>query len=393
MESEDNYTSLGFGGMLKGKRKGSGGDDESEPQIKKARSSSPNEYENGMENKPDTIEIITVSKEQEKTYAESVSREERETTAKPVSNESKKAHAEPVSEEQKVHAEPVSHDLKVALAESNSDELKVAYAEPVSDKQKVAHAEPVSNEQKITHAEQVSNEHIETAHAEPVSIEQKEIHAEPVSHEKKKSHAEPVSDEQKVAHVEPVSDEQKKAHAEPEDVAVDEIPIEQSCETIEPSKSQEENDEIERDEYVYRLLRQGEPYSEGLEPKNISSEMSLMKHVENGSKSFHSSQYISCCKTLGSLKRLGGFTNKSWDKRTVVRVNITKLDPNEVTVIDLTDENVREKYIDRSSDAWGYAERSEEVILKPRIRVPADCVERIGIVQHRTFIRDEHIDL
>lgn len=154
-----------------------------------------------------------------------------------------------------------------------------------------------------------------------------------------------------------------------------------------------DNADVEKLEYVYRLQRFHETHRQGLYPKDIWSRTSLMKHVERGSKGV-TSRFISCCKTLFDLQCLGGITNESTRVREVVRINITKLkNYQDVTVIDLTDETVREKHINRSSEAWGFASRFNEVILEPRTHVPADCVEKIGIVHRRRFIQDEHVIL
>lgn len=154
-----------------------------------------------------------------------------------------------------------------------------------------------------------------------------------------------------------------------------------------------DNADVEKDEYVYRLQRFHETHRQGLYPKDIWSRTSLMKHVERGSKGV-TSRFISCCKTLVDLQCLGGITNESTRVREVVRINITKLkNYQDVTVIDLTDETVRDKHISRSSDAWRFASRFNEVILEPRTHVPTECVEKIGIVKHRKSIKDEHVIL
>lgn len=168
--------------------------------------------------------------------------------------------------------------------------------------------------------------------------------------------------------------------------------IETPVEAPQPDESCD-NANVEKDEYVYRLQRFHETHRQGLYPKDIWSRTSLMKHVERGSKGA-TTRFISCCKTLFDLQCLGGITNESTRVREVVRINITKLkNYQDVTVIDLTDETVRDKHISRSSDAWRFASRFNEVILEPRTHVPADCVEKIGIVKHRKFIKDEHVIL
>lgn len=145
-------------------------------------------------------------------------------------------------------------------------------------------------------------------------------------------------------------------------------------------------------EYVYRLLRSNEPYKDGLRPKNIESNASLHQHVAAGSKGVHS-RFISCCYTLHALRRLAGLTNNPSLVREVVRINVTKLNREEVKVIELLIKDVREKHIKVGSKAWGFVEKFDEVILEPKTHVPADCVERIGIVKDNVFRKDEHITL
>lgn len=113
-----------------------------------------------------------------------------------------------------------------------------------------------------------------------------------------------------------------------------------------------------------------------------------------GSKGVES-RFISCCKTLSGLEKLASITNKWNGYRGVVRIDITKLNPGEVNVIDLTNESVRRKHITRTctSKAWGYAERFEEVILEPKSRVPGDCVEKIGTVNCKIFTKYERVTL
>lgn len=48
------------------------------------------------------------------------------------------------------------------------------------------------------------------------------------------------------------------------------------------------DDENENDEYVYRVLRIGEPYEEGIYPKNLNSKVKLEEHVLCGSSSIES---------------------------------------------------------------------------------------------------------
>lgn len=95
-----------------------------------------------------------------------------------------------------------------------------------------------------------------------------------------------------------------------------------------------------------------------------------MEHVENGSKGVES-RFISCCKTLSGLEKLASITNKSNGYRGVVRIDITKLNPGEVNVLDLTNESVRRKHITRTSKAlrrsyWNQNHAFQETVSKNR---------------------------
>lgn len=181
---------------------------------------------------------------------------------------------------------------------------------------------------------------------------------------------------------------------EREQIVLDDSSIEQNCETSESDTRSSSNIvKIENDEYVYRLLRFHESYSKGLQPKNVFSRISPEKHVRRGSKGYES-RFISSSANMNGLNRLIRLTNKSSRVCEVVRINMTKLKGfKDVTIINLTDENVREKHIDRKSKAWGYAHNFKEVVLAPKSHIPAECVERIGIVKDQQFIKDEHINL
>lgn len=144
---------------------------------------------------------------------------------------------------------------------------------------------------------------------------------------------------------------------------------------------------------MYRLLRGTESYNQGLRLKHLSSKITLEEHVENGSKG-NRSRFISCSKTMDGLHRLIRLTNNYCRVREVVRINLTKFkDFKDVTIINLNDKNVREEHIDRHSEAWGYALKFEEVVLAPKSHILAECVERIGIVKDKQFIKEEHINL
>lgn len=135
---------------------------------------------------------------------------------------------------------------------------------------------------------------------------------------------------------------------------------------------------------MYRVLRDDESYTDGLYPKDIYSQVSLIDHVENGSRKGHKSKFISCCKTKNGVKRMAGCIKST---KPVVRINVTKLDSKNVTVIDLTDRRIRrQQNLKASQRACNYAEMYEEVILQPVNHIPAECVERIGNVEDNKFM-------
>lgn len=135
---------------------------------------------------------------------------------------------------------------------------------------------------------------------------------------------------------------------------------------------------------MYRVLRDDESYTYGLYPKDINSQVSLIDHVEKGSRKGHKSKFISCCKTKDGVKRMAGYINST---KTVVRINVTKLDSKNATVIDLTNWRIRrQQNLEASQRACNYAEMYEEVILQPVNHIPAECVEKIGIVKDNKFM-------
>lgn len=135
---------------------------------------------------------------------------------------------------------------------------------------------------------------------------------------------------------------------------------------------------------MYRVLRDDESYTDGLYPKDIYSQVSLIDHVEHGSRKGHKSKFISCCKTKNGVKRMAGYINST---KPVVRINVTKLDSKNVTVIDLTNWRIRQQQnLKASQRACNYAEMYEEVILQPVNHIPAECVEKIGIVKDNKFM-------
>lgn len=172
-----------------------------------------------------------------------------------------------------------------------------------------------------------------------------------------------------------------------DDLAADNEKLQMIKETMQPNRSSV-SDVKRKDEYVYRLLRFDESYERGLFPKNINSTRSVKEHVESGGSKGFGSKFISCCKTKNGIYRMAEFAFKSnIYRRKVVRINVTKLNSENVNVIDLTDLSVRHKFLSASQPACSYADMYEEVILEPKTHIPADCVERIGVVENKKFMQ------
>lgn len=141
-----------------------------------------------------------------------------------------------------------------------------------------------------------------------------------------------------------------------------------------------ENDEMLRNEYVYRLLCFNELYNEGFCLKFIFLRIILEEYVKNGSKGI-CFWFIFCCEIMNGLNWLIGFINEFLCVCEVVCINIMKLkDFEDVIIIKLIDENVRKEYIEWNFKLWEYVEKFEEVVLVLRLYVFVDCVERIGFV-------------
>lgn len=157
--------------------------------------------------------------------------------------------------------------------------------------------------------------------------------------------------------------------------------IKNTTTSSQPVKSNTD-DENKNDEYVYRVLRFDESYTEGIYPKDINSKVGLEEHVLHGSFSTES-RFVSCCKTIDGVHEIAIHTNYENFKRDVVEINISKL-PKEVTVIDLTDNNTRDQHLQHPT-ALLYAQMYEEVILEPKICIPSECIEKIGEIHHNTF--------
>lgn len=96
--------------------------------------------------------------------------------------------------------------------------------------------------------------------------------------------------------------------------------IKNTATSSQPVKN-DSDDENKNDEYVYRVLRIGESYTDGIYPKNINSAVRLEKHVLRGSYSTKS-RFVSCCKTIDGVYEMAIYTNRQQYKRDVVKINI-----------------------------------------------------------------------
>lgn len=110
--------------------------------------------------------------------------------------------------------------------------------------------------------------------------------------------------------------------------------IKNTTTSSQPVKSNTD-DENKNDEYVYRVLRIGESFREGIHPKDVNSNVSIEDHVLQGT--YHTkSRFVSCSKTIDGVNALASRSSHIMPKRDVVKININKLDPKEVAIIDLT---------------------------------------------------------
>lgn len=71
--------------------------------------------------------------------------------------------------------------------------------------------------------------------------------------------------------------------------------------------SGQEDNVIDEKMFSYRLIRPGESYNMGIEPKNIYSNTSINNHVANGSSDGVKSRYISCSKTRDAINRFASY--------------------------------------------------------------------------------------
>lgn len=153
----------------------------------------------------------------------------------------------------------------------------------------------------------------------------------------------------------------------------------------ESSSSTTDEANTENVKYVYRLLRPGEPFSDGIYPKDISSKKSILEHVLHGSHYSHETKFISCCKTMKGIKSIYENHRLDYHDRDIVKINVQKLNLEEVNVIDLTT-STGIQHLESSFKAQDYARMYEEIILEPTNCIPGDCIEKVATVRnHQIF--------
>lgn len=154
----------------------------------------------------------------------------------------------------------------------------------------------------------------------------------------------------------------------------------------ESSSSTTDEANTENVKYVYRLLRPGEQFSNGIYPKDISSEKSILNHVVHGSDSSYKTKFISCCKTMEGIKRISKNHCLDYCDRDIVKINVQKLNRVEVTVIDLTTSTAGIQYLKGDFNVHCLSKMYEEIILEPKNCIPGDCVEKVATVRDRQII-------
>lgn len=151
------------------------------------------------------------------------------------------------------------------------------------------------------------------------------------------------------------------------------------------STSQQDSEESEEHEFLYRLLRPDEEFTRGILPKSNSSCTTVETHVASGSSSHIKSKYVSCSKSLESVKNFARGIRRTWrsEMRYIVEINRTLLG-DDVEVIDLTQDDVRRVHLE-SPRSEKNAVRFDEILLAPRTRVPSASIKKIATVHHGTI--------
>ncbi|XP_063447029.1 probable serine/threonine-protein kinase DDB_G0278845 [Mytilus trossulus] len=140
-------------------------------------------------------------------------------------------------------------------------------------------------------------------------------------------------------------------------------------------------EEAKKHPKLYRLLRENENKNNGLRAKYPFSNISVGHHVAYGSKG-EISKYISTCSSpyaahnLLEVKRSRGNNRNGNNNDKIVEIDVNKL-PLNVSIIDLTSEELREPYEVRDEETnrkfHKFARTYREVLLVGNI--PANCLQ------------------
>lgn len=146
--------------------------------------------------------------------------------------------------------------------------------------------------------------------------------------------------------------------------------------------SGQEDNALDENRFLYRLLRPDESLNHGIEPKDPNSDTTIDDHVACGSGDGFKSKYISCSKTRTGINRFASFIRRTsrFQLRYIVRIDKTKLGE-DCKIYDLTEEPVREKYL-QSDPAIRHSRRFDEVLLAPLCEIPVECFTKVATVQH-----------
>ena len=147
--------------------------------------------------------------------------------------------------------------------------------------------------------------------------------------------------------------------------------------------------------FVYRLLRDGEIITNGIEAKSPFASVSIDHHVAYGSKC--SSQYISTSATISAIKKLVGLKiYGAYHDIRVVKIYLAKMKKENPSarIIDLTDFITAQRHLS-SSRARGFASNFQEVLIEGHI--PKSAVTLIyrghknSILDSSNWIEYEHL--
>ena len=125
--------------------------------------------------------------------------------------------------------------------------------------------------------------------------------------------------------------------------------------------------------YLYRLLRDQEnPRDIGITAEAPDAKVSVHDHVRFGSN--FCSQYISTSATWHAILIFAS-KKKSYPQR-IAKINVAALEDEEVSFIDLTDEENREDLLE-DERANNFARKFQEVLIEGAI--PPECIDNIFI--------------